>query len=315
MLLVLPLLVIPFLTLGFWALGGGRQQGKQEDTAKGLNPELPAANLKDDKEMNKLGFYEQADKDSMKMEEWMRTDPYYKKDSLAHEFIPDELSALTASTALQYKQRLNSSLYDGESNNPEEKIMQKLKLLEREMNAPPAIAYENPVQGSNGNDEFTNEVDRLEQMLKVNNKGADDPEMKQLDGTLDKILDIQHPQRVKERSLKNKEAVYAVRLTTGADTIVTGFYSYSEDKEYEEQNTRTRCVRHSGGTSSLVGATRQRSRRPSTSPAGRQATTIRTGQRYGSRSTKRWTARTRPIVAPFVRCRTRRTSSRSSARG
>ena len=236
MLLVLPLLVIPFLTLGFWALGGGRQNVQQEDTAKGLNPDLPAAHLKDDKEMNKLGFYEQADKDSLKMEEWMRTDPYYKKDSVAHEFIPDELSALTASTALQYKQRLNSSPYDGESNNPEEKIMQKLKLLEREMNAPPATTYENPVQGSNGNDEFTNEVDRLEQMLKVNNKGADDPEMKQLDGTLDKILDIQHPQRVKERSIKNKEAVYAVRRTSGADTIVNGFYSYSEDKEYEEPN-------------------------------------------------------------------------------
>lgn len=73
-------------------------------------------------------------------------------------------------------------------------------------------------------------MDRLEQLLKVNNTGSnDDPEIKQLEGTLDKILDIQHPQRVKERSIKNKEAVYAVRRTSGADTIVKGFYSYSED--------------------------------------------------------------------------------------
>lgn len=65
---------------------------------------------------------------------------------------------------------------------------------------------------------------------------AEDPEMKQLQGTLDKILDIQHPERVKLRTGKNREAVYAVRKTNGSDTIVKGFYSYSEEKELEEQN-------------------------------------------------------------------------------
>ncbi len=80
MMLVLPLMVIPFLTMAFWALGGG-QSGQAATSAKqtGLNLNLPDAGLKDDNLANKLSFYEKADKDSMKLEELMRNDPYYKK--------------------------------------------------------------------------------------------------------------------------------------------------------------------------------------------------------------------------------------------
>ena len=69
MLLVLPLLVIPFLTMAFWALGGGSIKAETSITAKGLNLNLPDANLKDDKVMDKLSFYDKADKDSLKMAE------------------------------------------------------------------------------------------------------------------------------------------------------------------------------------------------------------------------------------------------------
>ena len=44
----------------------------------------------------------------------------------------------------------------------------------------------------------------------MNEKDGDDPEMKQLGNMLDKILDIQHPERVKnrikEKSLEKKNA-------------------------------------------------------------------------------------------------------------
>ena len=64
MLLMLPVLVIPFLTMGFWALGGGKGQKEVSET-KGLNLELPEANLKEDKGLDKLSFYNQAEKDSL----------------------------------------------------------------------------------------------------------------------------------------------------------------------------------------------------------------------------------------------------------
>ncbi|MBL7733201.1 MAG: conjugative transposon protein TraM [Chitinophagaceae bacterium] len=232
MLLVLPLLVIPFLTMAFWALGGGKGTQEKGIATEGLNLDLPNANLKEDKLMDKLSFYERADKDSMKLEEWMRSDPYFKRDTVP--VFPNELEELTTLTAGKYNQRLNTSPFEKEVGNPEDQIMQKLKTLDNEMNKTTINTYEDPVKRNNGTDHFSSEVDRLEQLLQVNKAGSsDDPEMKQLENTLDKILDIQHPQRVKERSQKNKDAAYVVRKFSGADTIVKGFYSYSDDKELE----------------------------------------------------------------------------------
>ncbi|WP_219729010.1 hypothetical protein, partial [Pseudomonas protegens] len=61
-------------------------------------------------------------------------------------------------------------------------------------------------------DEFSSEVDRLENLFQSMNKSnTGDPEMQQINSTLERILDIQHPQRVKdkikEKSLKQKETV------------------------------------------------------------------------------------------------------------
>lgn len=230
MMLVLPLLVIPFLTMAFWALGGGSGKAKTAES-NGLNLALPDANLKDDKVLDKLSFYDQAAKDSMKREEWMRNDPYFNIDTTPS--FSNELESLNEFSSDRYKQRLNTSLYEHPANNPEDQIMQKLKLLQTELDKPDL-----PPPTPEGDKQFSSELDRLEGMLKVNNGNGEDAEMKQLQNTLDRILDIQHPYRVKERSVKNKGAAYAVRRNKGTDTLVKGFYSYSDEKELvnEEQN-------------------------------------------------------------------------------
>ena len=68
MMLVLPVLIIPFVTMGFWALGGGQGLSKNNlaDNSKGLNLQLPDAIFKDDKNADKLSFYNEADADSLK---------------------------------------------------------------------------------------------------------------------------------------------------------------------------------------------------------------------------------------------------------
>ena len=231
MMLVLPLLVIPFLTMAFWALGGGSGKAKTVES-NGLNLALPDANLKDDKVLDKLSFYDQAAKDSMKREEWMRNDPYFRMDTTPA--LPGELESLNEFSADKYKQRLNTSLYEKPVNNPEDQIMQKLKLLQTELNKPAP----GEVVSNHNDEQFSSELDRLEGMLKVNGGNGEDAEMNQLQSTLDRILDIQHPDRVKERSVKNRGAAYAVRKDKGADTLAKGFYSYSDEKEllHEEQH-------------------------------------------------------------------------------
>ncbi len=218
MMLVLPLLVIPFLTMAFWALGGG--QVKQTDTVAkqtGLNLNLPDSKPKDENLIDKLSFYDKADRDSAKMEEWMRTDPYYQQKRDSGFLSTDELQMITQNTATKYNQHLNASPYQANGNNPEEKLMQKIELLQKEMNKQPDETNNGSTDKfqTSQDDEFSGEVNRLQNMMQVMNAtGNEDPEMAKLNGTLEKILDIQHPERVKdklkEKSLQQKEVVFTV---------------------------------------------------------------------------------------------------------
>jgi conjugative transposon TraM protein len=218
MMLVLPLLVIPFLTMAFWALGGGKgNEPVMANEQKGLNLNLPDAKMKDENLTDKLSFYDKADKDSAKLEEWMRTDPYYQQKEDTGYTTVNELELLTQNSASKYNQRLNSSPYETSSNHPEQKLLQKLALLQKEINKEPEVAVNenSDVSIYNQDDELSGEMDRLENMMATMNKGnTGDPEMQQLNGTLERILDIQHPQRVKdklkEKSLQQKQMVFAV---------------------------------------------------------------------------------------------------------
>jgi conjugative transposon TraM protein len=217
MMLVLPLLIIPFLTMAFWALGGGKgNAGKTDIQTAGLNLNLPDAKLKNDDAENKLSFYEKAEKDSIKLMEQMRNDPFYNlpKDSFGTQV--NEIEQMTMSSASKYNQKLNTSPYSSSGNNPEEKLMQKLSQLQTQINQPENTGNEKVNESySNADDEFSQQVNRLETMMQgMNENGSEDPEMKQLGNTLDKILDIQHPERIKdklkEKSLQQKEVVFAV---------------------------------------------------------------------------------------------------------
>lgn len=231
MMLVLPLLVIPFLTMGFWALGGGKKK-EQKVLSEGLNLDLPDPKQKDDKLLDKLSFYDKADKDSAKMEEWMRSDPYYQNKDTQPVFN-NELEQLTLSTANKYNQRLNISPYDKRTEAPEDKVMQKLQLLQKTLNT----NSETEVTESERKDDYLSpEVDRLENMMNMMNKGdTEDPEIKQLNSTLEKILDVQHPDRVKDRKKPKDKQV--LQVETKKDTSVIGFYGLSSEAETKIENS------------------------------------------------------------------------------
>ena len=264
MMLVLPLLVIPFLTMAFWALGGG-QVRQNITTAKqpGLNLNLPDAGMKDDDMADKLSFYDKADKDSLKKEEWMRTDPYYQQKQDTGFVAADELQLITQNTATKYNQRLNTSPYEASGSNAEDKLMQKISLLQKKMNKRPEENKDLQTESfqTKQDEDFSSEVSRLENMMQgMNNGNSEDPEMKQLANTLDKILDIQHPQRVKDRlkekSLQQKEVVFTVSkhpvennislLDTVKRKTVTGagFYSIEEDVNEEDDKNAIEAVVH-----------------------------------------------------------------------
>ncbi len=257
MMLVLPVLVLPFVTMAFWALGGGQGDGSNNISANnsGLNLQLPNANLKDDKNADKLSFYNEADADSLKREELLRNDPYYKDSILGKQDALLTDTSFHISSSPLYS-GLNQSPYNKSADASEQKIYQKINEINKQLNqADTETRFSNYTnQTAGGNEQFSTEVDRLQDMMQQMNGSPDaDPEMDQLNGTLEKILDIQHPDRVKEKlkekSLKNKEQVFIMSkqpvknnislLDTSKNKMPAEnkFYGVEEDKDSDEQNT------------------------------------------------------------------------------
>lgn len=208
----LPLLVLPFVTLAFWAMGGGRETSDGVKPATGLNLQLPDATLKDDKSFDKLSFYNMADKDSLKHIEDLKNDPNYRPepDTVLHVL---ELTNKPAPYPSENKGVIQSPFNNSLDAN-EQRVYKKIGELKQQINTPVQniAPYQNTAQ-SNG-EQFTKQVDKLQGMMQtMNDKPGKDTEMEQLGNMLDKIIDIQHPDRIKEmkeKSAKNKQQVFAV---------------------------------------------------------------------------------------------------------
>jgi conjugative transposon TraM protein len=264
-LLALPVLIIPFLTMAFWATGGGK--GKRNSlilSNLGLNPKLPDPKLKDDRSLNKLSFYELAQRDSQKLKSELENDKYrlrVRNDSGKYDL--SQLKTLTENFSNRYHQSylngingLNTSAdttLEG-SKSAEENLIKKLNLLENEINKPVEKKkakkdFEKTESQKNVN--FSSDVDRLENMMQaLNNKEEGDPEISKLDSVLDKIIDIQHPERIKEEmekkaneSKKNvfpvspQEKVLTVSLlgdkSNAKENGLIGFYRLNDENNFD----------------------------------------------------------------------------------
>src|ERR1700683_4305115 len=134
LMLVLPLIALPFLLIIFALLGGGRGNGAQALSLAGypgMNLKLPDAHFKKGREKDKLGFYEQAGKDSLKLKEAIKNDPYYKKDTAVAIQNIFERSASRFNQPTSLKTSLSNK---GLTDRNEEKLMEKLTLLKNELN-------------------------------------------------------------------------------------------------------------------------------------------------------------------------------------
>lgn len=200
-LLVLPLMVLPFLALAFYALGGGRNDFSQVQNQKqGINTNLPDATFKTDQPQDKLGYYQQADRDS------------------ANNGIKDVADKLG---------------FSSQEENPQTKVInEKLQALNTEINRPSepysqkqAYSARSGQMGSSAAD-----VDRLEALMKNMQQGnSDDPEIRQLNGMLEKILDVQHPERIREQ--------YMNRISNNGDSLFKAIPAVIEDNQKVTQGS------------------------------------------------------------------------------
>lgn len=235
MMLMIPLLIVPMACLAFYGLGGGR--GGSGATAagpqlKGLNMTLPLAHIDGrNQPTDKLGFYEKAKLDSMRLQERRKQDPYALGNKNPFATKADSLSRDPAEK--RPGEEGIGAIDPGGSDRQADQVMEKLDQLKQVLGkSGPGFGQEGigsaggggshgegvgsggasgghgvrpgfPVgQAGLGAQDFdTSAAGRTQQRIRemmerlkaASPGGEDDPEMDRLDGMLDKLIKIQHP--------------------------------------------------------------------------------------------------------------------------
>lgn len=258
--LVLPLIVLPFVTGIFHILGGGSANAADGTGALNvkLNSELPDPKL-DNKPRDKMSYYQQAEEDSLRWKRLQENDPHFKgfdeKNVFEGEYLTNGEIYIENEDGTDQPGQFGV-VDGGYGNETADKIRRKLEEFDRQMR------YEQQQVQSADTDETVNEdIERIERMMAEINTPKEDPEMDQISNVLDKVLDVQNPQRVQERLRKQSEErrgeVFAVTtvpqgtnvslLDSGANAqaVGNGFYSMgSFDENISAANVGIRAAVH-----------------------------------------------------------------------
>jgi hypothetical protein len=165
--------------LAFFAIKGVGNPFASDNEAlpQGINTSLPDAKLEKQEPVSKLGFYERAGKDTSDVSGVGLREPGAGFNLSGHAVDPQ---------ADRINQRLAA-------------LNQELARPATQSNSAPANERFGQVQSVN----MKSDVDRLEMLMKsMQDKNGEDPEMQQLGGMLQQIIDIQHPELLKERLSK-----------------------------------------------------------------------------------------------------------------
>lgn len=227
-LLVMPLLVVPFITIIFWVCGGGKMDAANSlaTEKEGFNIKLPDANLKEGHNLDKMHYYDQASLDSIKLDELISKDPNYLSGAFPQDSTRESSTYNNRNRSEKGSKGLNSLMYRDPN---EAKVYEKLEALQRAVNTPVTVPTTRRnvanYTDTSGSALHSEEVNKLEAMMQSMNSQSNepDPELKQLSGMLESILDIQHPDRVQDKLRKVSQAqrgqVFTITATIEEDYI------------------------------------------------------------------------------------------------
>lgn len=265
--LMLPVLTIPFIALLFYSLGGGKGTGDTDGSkSSALSTTLPDP-LLNDQPMDKLSLYEKAARDSQQQIDGFDSfETSQATDSLtpAPGYAPASPFSYSPDIPLYPTvPPLNQQLHSSR----EAQLEQKIQQLQQQLEAPDDVFSKAAPETVTSGSDASPEMARLETMMQSLSQPADsNPELEQASSLMDKILDVQHPERVSQRlkkqSLENKKNVFPVSATSekeisdlvdtgqSGNTLTvpssTGFYD--EDPSAADEQNALRAVVHENQT-------------------------------------------------------------------
>ncbi|TAM97129.1 MAG: conjugative transposon protein TraM [Chitinophagaceae bacterium] len=255
LLLVLPLLVLPFMTFMFWALGGGKANADKKTVTSGLDLSLPTPHLKNNLE-DKLSLYEQAAQKARQLQAAQKADPYTDK-----EVMDRQITSWSGDTndLQDDTMQVNSMITPNETAVTEAKLRRQLAALNAALHSKAETGSNWELSQTNQHElpEVNDQQPDHENIVPATSPVTPDPELQQLDNMLNKILDIEHPERVKTRlqleSQNSRGLVYPVEMKPDvprADLLQPAVVSDSgQDTSYFEAHTSGNTFYESGSSS------------------------------------------------------------------
>jgi hypothetical protein len=206
--IALPLLIAFVMTIFFYGLGGGH--GSKETAAstpgvQGVNMTLPPPGAAKDKTLDKPGFYQKAATDSARLAEQRKADPYY--------FPRDTLHPLNSTGML--------TLSKTDADRKADQLLQQVDQMKQ------ALAFQPKP--------FTRPVPEIQTPTQelpptpYRSRPSSDPELDRIDGVLEKLIRVQHPELVKPDTPTRTEPPLLVTIAVDEAEREPGFIDITEN--------------------------------------------------------------------------------------
>lgn len=181
--------------MAFWALGGGtadKPASTSGQTAGGLNQELPAPQLTETSPLSKFSLYQEAQRAAAR-----------SKTSGTPSLLQAGGPAMLEREAPFLDSAGTNRLLSPEQSEAQvNERLAKLTAMVQQAPPPPGPGSQ-PVRPPAAPDRFSQDVAKLEMLMRHMSPGAsgqgDDPEIQRIENMLERILDIQHPERLQKK--------------------------------------------------------------------------------------------------------------------
>lgn len=240
LLLFVPVFAIAFGGLFYLAI---HMESPKKDTGTtankdAMNTKLPEASLQPS-EKNKLEIYMQAEKDSAKLKEAESNDPYSNQQLRESGTLPNDYSLSPSPNEFSLKQKSFKDPNEQKVNDRLGKLYAALSDRETAIEKP---RYDTEPLPEHNSAEMADLEQQYQRMIASNNADTGDAEMRQIDGMLDKLLDIQYPDRVKERMQPGRNNTVRNALPISSEPVIagtTGFYGLDNDTTTDTVKSQT----------------------------------------------------------------------------
>jgi hypothetical protein len=217
--LILPLALAFLLTLFFYGLGGGhgnKDTAATQPGVQGINMTLPSPQAAKGTAPDKLGYYHQADIDSTRKAQQQKIDPY---------FIAKDTFRPINSTGIM-------TLSKTDAEHKADQLLQQLDEMKRALAIrQTAGSFQEPAWHDQPKlqNRFPETPMPPPPLSQFKTPAPRDPELDRIDGVLEKLIRVQHPDLVKPDNLARTEPPLVVTLNTDEGERQPGFMEITEN--------------------------------------------------------------------------------------